>query len=149
MEYDDIIVGGGSAGAVLAARLSEEPARRVLLLEAGPDYATIESTPADLRDGWRMSLRAHDWGLTAEALPGRVIPYPRGRVVGGSSAVNATIALRGVPADYDEWAALGNGEWSWAKVLPYFRRLEDDPAGAAELHGRGGPMTIRRRRNGS
>src|SRR6266516_3445447 len=142
MEYDDIIVGGGSAGAVLAARLSEEPARRVLLLEAGPDYATMESTPGDLQDGWRMSLRAHDRGLTAEAVPGRVIPYPRGRVIGGSSAVNATIALRGVPADYDEWAALGNDEWSWAKVLPYFRRLEDDPEGASELHGRGGPVTI-------
>src|SRR6266516_4178793 len=144
MEYDDIIVGGGSAGAVLAARLSEEPARRVLLLEAGPDYATMESTPGDLQDGWRMSLRAHDRGLTAEAVPGRVIPYPRGRVIGGSSAVNATIALRGVPADYDEWAALGNDEWSWAKVLPYFRRLEDDPEGAGELHGRGGPITIAR-----
>ena len=78
---------------------------------------------------WRMSLRAHDWGLTAEAVPGRPIPYPRGRVIGGSSAVNATIALRGVPADYDEWAALGNDEWSWAKVLPHFRRLEDDPEG--------------------
>jgi choline dehydrogenase len=142
MEYDDIIVGGGSAGAVLAARLSEEPVRRVLLLEAGPDYATMESTPDDLQDGWHMSLRAHDWGLTAEAVPGRVIPYPRGRVIGGSSAVNATIALRGVPADYDEWAALGNDEWSWAKVLPYFRRLEDDPEGASELHGRGGPVTI-------
>jgi choline dehydrogenase len=144
MEYDDIIVGGGSAGAVLAARLSEDPARRVLLLEAGPDYATVESTPADLRDGWRMSLRAHDWGLTAEAVPGRAIPYPRAQVVGGSSAVNATIALRGVPADYDEWAALGNDEWSWAKVLPYFRRLEDDPEGDDELHGRGGPIAIRR-----
>ena len=142
MDYDDIIVGGGSAGAVLAARLSEEPARRVLLLEAGPDYATLESTPADLQDGWRMSLRAHDWALTAEAVPGRAIPYPRGRVIGGSSAVNATIALRGVPADYDEWAALGNDEWSWAKVLPHFRRLEDDPEGAGELHGRGGPVAI-------
>ena len=107
MEYDDIIVGGGSAGAVLAARLSEEPVRRVLLLEAGPDYPSLESTPDDLRNGWRMSLRAHDWRMTAEAVPGRAIPYPRGRVVGGSSAVNATIALRGVPADYDEWAALG------------------------------------------
>ena len=142
MEYDDIIVGGGSAGAVVAARLSEEPARRVLLLEAGPDYATLESIPADLQDGWRMSLRPHDWALTAQAVPGRVIPYPRGRVIGGSSAVNATIALRGVPADYDEWATLGNDEWSWARVLPHFRRLEDDPEGAGELHGRGGPVAI-------
>ena len=149
MEYDDIIVGGGSAGAVLAARLSEEPARRVLLLEAGPDYATLESTPADLQDGWRMSLRAHDWRLTAQAMPGRAIPYPRARVIGGSSAVNATIALRGVPADYDEWAALGNDEWSWAKVLPYFRRLEDDPEGqpgctdaaARSRSAAGGPMS--------
>jgi choline dehydrogenase len=144
MEYDDIIVGGGSAGAVLAARLSDDPARRVLLLEAGPDYATLESTPDDLQDAWRMSLRTHDWGLTAEAVPGRPIPYPRGRVIGGSSAVNATIALRGVPADYDEWAALGNDEWSWAKVLPHFRRLEDDPHGVGSLHGRGGPVAIRR-----
>jgi choline dehydrogenase len=142
MEYDDIIVGGGSAGAVLAARLSQEPARRVLLLDAGPDYVTLGSTPSDLQDAWHMSLRAHDWRLTAEAVPGRVIPYPRGRVIGGSSAVNAAIALRGVPADYDEWAALGNDEWSWAKVLPHFRRLEDDPEGAAELHGRGGPIAI-------
>ena len=91
-----------------------------------------------------MSLREHDWGLTAEALPGRAIPYPRGRVIGGSSAVNATIALRGVPADYDEWAALGNDAWGWAEVLPHFRRLEDDPEGADELHGRGGPIAIRR-----
>jgi choline dehydrogenase len=91
-----------------------------------------------------MSLREHDRGLTAEAVPGRAIPYPRGRVIGGSSAVNATIALRSVPADYDEWAALGNDAWGWAKVLPHFRRLEDDTEGADELHGRGGPIAIRR-----
>ena len=142
MRFDDIIVGGGSAGAVLAARLSEEPTRRVLLLEAGPDYATVASTPDDLQNSWRMSLRSHDWGLFAEAVPGRVIPYPRGRVIGGSSAVNAGIALRGVPADYDEWAALGNDDWSWASVLPHFRRLEDDPDGDDTVHGRGGPIAI-------
>ena len=144
MEYDDVIVGGGSAGAVLAARLSEDPARRVVLIDAGPDYATVELTPADLRDSWRMSLREHDWGFSAEAVPGRAIPYPRGRVIGGSSAVNATIALRGVPADYDEWARLGNDGWGWADVLPYFRRLEDDAQGPDELHGRDGPITIQR-----
>jgi choline dehydrogenase len=142
--YDDIIVGAGSAGAVLAARLSEDATRRVLLVEAGPDYATLELTPDDLRNSGRMSLRDHDWGLTAEAVPGRSIPYPRGRVVGGSSAVNATIALRGAPADYDEWAALGNDEWSWDKVLPHFRRLEDDPRAGEDFHGRGGPVAISR-----
>jgi choline dehydrogenase len=144
MEYDDIIVGGGSAGAVLAARLSEEPSRRILLLEAGPDYATLTSTPDDLQDAWRMSLQAHDWGLSAEAMPGRAIPYPRGRVIGGSSAVNAAIALRGVPDDYEEWATLGNDAWSWAKVLPSFCRLEEDRDGAEELHGRSGPIAISR-----
>jgi choline dehydrogenase len=144
VEYDDVIVGAGSAGAALAARLSEDPARKVALLEAGPDYAGVELTPDDLKNSWRMSLRPHDWGFTAEAVPGRMIPYPRGRVTGGSSAVNATIALRGVPADYDEWAALGNDGWSWRDVLPYFRRLEDDPEGSEDLHGRGGPVVISR-----
>ena len=142
MKYDDVIVGAGSAGAALASRLSENRARTVALLEAGPDYAGLELTPADLQNGWRMSLREHDWGFAAEAVPGRTIPYPRGRVTGGSSAVNATIALRGVPADYDEWAALGNDGWGWTDVLPYFRRLEDDPEGSEELHGRGGPVAI-------
>jgi choline dehydrogenase len=147
VKYDDIIVGGGSAGAVLAARLSEDPSRQILLLEAGPDYATLQSIPDDLRDSWHMSLGAHDWGLSAEAVPGRTILYPRGRVIGGSSAVNAAIALRGVPADYDEWAALGNDGWSWTEVLPDFRRLEDDGEGSEEVHGRGGPMAISRWRH--
>ena len=142
--YDDIIVGAGSSGAVLAARLSEDPARRVLLLEAGPDYPTVEATPADLRDSTWISVVQHDWGFKADAIKGREIEFPRGKVTGGSSAVNATIALRGVPADYDGWASLGNTEWAWAKVLPYFLKLEDDQDEGGPLHGRGGPIPVRR-----
>src|SRR5215472_2318168 len=107
-EFDDIIVGAGSAGAVLAARLSEDPARKVLLLESGPDYASLEATPKDLL-GPDVSLVEHDWGLRAAPyLGGRLNPFPRGKVVGVSSAVNGAVALRGVPEDYDEWARLGN-----------------------------------------
>lgn len=142
--YDDVIVGAGSSGAVLAARLSEDPARRVLLLEAGPDYPTIEATPHDLRDSTWISVVRHDWGFKADAMKGREIEFPRGRVTGGSSAVNATIALRGVPADYDEWASLGNAGWAWLRVLPYFRKLEDDEDEGGPLHGRGGPIPVRR-----
>ena len=80
----------------------------------------------------------------ADALEGREIEFPRGKVTGGSSAVNATIALRGVPADYDEWASLGNADWAWSEVLPYFRRLEDDQDESGPLHGRGGPIPVRR-----
>ena len=147
MEYDDIIVGGGSSGAVLAARLSEDPQRRVLLLEAGPDFPSIETTPHDLLNARSMSLAAHDWGWKAEAVPGHEIIFPRGKTTGGSSAVNATVALRGNPSDYDAWAAWGNTEWSWEKVLPYFRKLEDDQDRSGDWHGKGGPVRIRRWRH--
>ena len=129
---------------MLAARLSEDPARRVLLLEAGPDYATVEALPEDLRDSTWISVVRHDWGFKADAMKGREIEYPRGKVTGGSSAVNATIALRGVPADYDEWASLGTSEWAWSRVLPYFCKLEDDRDEAGPFHGRGGPIPVRR-----
>jgi choline dehydrogenase len=145
MEYDDIIVGAGSAGAALAARLSEDPQRNVLLLEAGPDYSAVEQTPADLLNTW-ISAGPHDWGLVANATPAREIAYPRGKVTGGSSAVNGHIALRGTPGDFDEWAAWGNREWSFEKVLPFHRKLEDDRDARGDFHGVGGPIWIERPR---
>jgi choline dehydrogenase len=140
--YDDIIVGAGSAGAVLAARLTEDRTRRVLVLEAGPDYPTVEQIPLSLRQ--RPLPDSHDWGYTAEMVPGRSVPYPRGKVIGGSSSTNATLAVRGAPEDYDDWAVRGNDEWSWERILPSFRRLEDDPERGGEFHGIGGPIPIRR-----
>ncbi len=140
---DVIVIGAGSAGCVLAARLSEDPACSVLLLEAGPDYRAND-VPADLLDGRHgPSTATHDWGLTG-GFSGRALQLPRGRVVGGSSAVNATFALRGSPADYDAWGLPG---WSFAEVLPSFIRLENDlDFGASVHHGAGGPVPIRRHR---
>jgi predicted dehydrogenase (TIGR03970 family) len=149
MKYDFIIVGAGTAGAILAARLSEDPRRSVLLIEAGPDYPGVDSLPEKLK--WGLLTAAdilpsdHDWGFvgraTAEAEP---MGVPRGKVVGGSSAVNGQIFLRGIPEDYDGWAALGNSEWSFEKVLPFFRRLERDLDFGGEFHGAEGPIPIRR-----
>lgn len=143
--HDLIIIGAGSAGCAIAARASEDPNRTVLLVEAGPDYPDISHTPFDLVNSHNNSYTDQDWGFDYEPVRGRPTAFPRGRVTGGSSAVNTTIALRGVPEDYDEWADLGNTEWSWEKVLPAFNRLERDlDFGDAEYHGDAGPITIRR-----
>ena len=144
--WDVVIVGAGAAGAVVAARASEDPHRSVLLLDAGPDYPVAAELPEDLRDGHDNSYVDHDWGLRYTPVNDRRDDrFPRGRVTGGSSAVNTTIALRGTPADYDEWASLGNPAWSWASVLPAFNRLERDlDFGAEPYHGDAGPISIRR-----
>jgi choline dehydrogenase len=147
MKYDVIVLGAGASGATLAARLSEDPSRSILLIEAGPYYATTEQMPDDLRNGHNNSYTAHDWHFRAESnLAGRLTRFPRGKVVGGSSAVNTAIALRGVPEDYDGWAALGNDEWSWEHVLPYFRKLEADLDFDGDFHGQDGPVPIVRYR---
>ena len=147
--FDIIIVGAGSSGAVVAARASEEPGRSVCLIDAGPDYGDTGQTPFDLVNSHNNSYRDHDWGFAYQATAaGRSAPFPRGRVTGGSSAVNTTIALRGMPEDYDGWAAQGNPEWTWEKVLPAFRRMERDlDYGDAPYHGDAGPITIRRYRH--
>ena len=145
--HDILIIGAGSAGAVIANRASEDPNRTVLLLEAGPDYPDLAQTPFDLVNSHNNSYTAHDWGLNYEPTRGRQVNFPRGRVVGGSSAVNTTIALRGMPEDYDEWASLGCPQWSWPKILPAFNRLERDlDFGESDYHGDAGPITIRRYR---
>ncbi len=144
-DYELIVVGAGSGGSVVAARVSEDPRIRVLLIEAGPDYPNVEALPEDLRNVNHGSFIDHDWGLRyTPSSTSRTTPFPRGRVTGGSSAVNTAIALRGVPSDYDEWAALGNPLWSWEKVLPAFIKLETDLDFDAPYHGKSGPLPIRR-----
>ena len=137
MIYDFVIVGGGSTGAVLAARLSENSGTSVLLLEAGP---TEPDPDADRLGAVDFAHTRRDWGFQARTTGDATAPYPQGRTLGGGSAVNGGVALRGMPSDYDAWAS---PNWSWEAMAPCFRRLEDDPLGG-DLHGTGGPIPIRR-----
>ena len=145
LSADTIVVGAGAAGAVVASRMTESVNHDVLLLEAGPDYPEPPLLPADLADGRFNSMRRHDWGYRHRpTVPQMRFPLPRGKVVGGSSAVNTCIALRGQPEDYNEWAATGLTEWGWEECLPAFKRLENDLDLRSDWHSQEGPLPLRR-----
>jgi choline dehydrogenase len=142
--YDYIIVGAGSAGCVLANRLSADPHNRVLLIEAGPaDRHPFIHMPAGIAHLVKNRRLNWSYDTAAEAqLDGRRLWWPRGKVLGGSSAINAMCYIRGVAGDYDRWAAAGADGWDWNSVLPYFRRSERNGRGGDELHGDSGPLHV-------
>ncbi len=144
VQFDTVIVGAGSAGCVLANRLSADPSRRVCLIEAGPrDRSPLIHVPAGLLG--TLPTRHMNWAYQTEPQPGlggRRGYQPRGRTLGGSSSINAMVYMRGHPTDYDDWAALGNPGWSYEDVLPVFRQSEDQQRGADAFHGVGGELTV-------
>ena len=147
--FDYVIVGAGSAGCVLANRLSADPRKRVLLLEAGgkDDYIWVKIPVGYL---YCMGNPRTDWGFATEAEPGlggRSVAYPRGKVLGGCSSINGMIYMRGQARDYDTWRQMGNDGWGWDDVLPYFKKSEDQVAiPPDDLHGVGGEWRVEKQR---
>ena len=144
MDYDYIVVGAGSAGCVLAARLSADPSTRVLLLESGGK----DSNPwIHIPVGYFKTMHdpKTDWRYRTEPEPslnGRSLDWPRGKVLGGSSSINGLLYVRGQQQDFDHWRQFGNAGWSFDDVLPYFIKAEDQERGASEWHGAGGPLAV-------
>ncbi len=153
MKYDVVIIGGGAAGSALASRLAANPKISVLLLEAGPDYPDPTQLPDDIKFGHTRFAEApdskHNWALRGTITEEQgEIHVVQGKVIGGGSCINGQAMQRGFPEDFDAWAALGNDEWSYAKVLPYFIKSEHDLDVLDDFHGTEGPLPVRRRQSG-